>query len=63
MPKFRSSATENKKGCRKAAFFAFNRLLAVGDVHRYFKAKTHFGVFGFGPHGSNPHQKYSWGCL
>jgi hypothetical protein len=40
----------NKKDCPKAAFFVTNRLLAVGDVHRYFKAKTHFGVFGFGPH-------------
>jgi len=24
--------------------------LAVGDVHRYFEAKAHFGEFGLGPH-------------
>ena len=24
--------------------------LAVGDVHRYFEAKAHFGEFRFGPH-------------
>jgi hypothetical protein len=24
--------------------------LAVGDVHRHFKAETHFGVLGLAPH-------------
>jgi hypothetical protein len=27
---------------------------ASEDVHRDFKAKAHFGVFGFGPHGEAP---------
>jgi hypothetical protein len=27
-------------------------VLAVADVHRYFKTKTHFGYFGLGPHGA-----------
>jgi hypothetical protein len=44
----------NEKGCPKAALFISTLLLAVGDVHRYFKAKTHFGEFGFGPHGVAP---------
>jgi hypothetical protein len=29
-------------------------LSAIEDVHRDFKAKAHFGVFGFGPHGEAP---------
>jgi len=31
-------------------------LLAVEHVHRNFKAKTHFGVFGFRPHGIAPYE-------
>ena len=29
-------------------------LSAIEDVHRDFKAKAHFGVFVFGPHGEAP---------
>jgi hypothetical protein len=29
-------------------------LSAIADVHRDFKAKAHFGVFGLGPHGEAP---------
>jgi hypothetical protein len=55
---------ETKKGCPKAAFFLNSTGLAVGDVHRYFKAKAHFGVFGFGPHGHFPFkQLFTGGCL
>ena len=32
------------------------KLLAVGDVHRDFKAKAHFGEFRFGPHGLAPQE-------
>ena len=45
---------KQKKGCSKAALFDRAVLLAVEHVHRDFKAKTHFGVFGFGPHGKAP---------
>jgi len=45
---------KNKRGCLSAAPFHKLIALAVGDVHRYFKAKTHFGVFGFHPHGYSP---------
>jgi hypothetical protein len=31
-------------------------LLAVGDVHRDFKAEAHFGEFGLGPHGIAPYE-------
>jgi len=42
-----------KKG-REAPFFDFATELTVADVHRHFKAKTHFGHFRLGPHGSIP---------
>jgi hypothetical protein len=47
-------AAGNKKGCSKAALSGRAVLLAIEHVHRDFKAKAHFGVFGFGPHGKAP---------
>jgi hypothetical protein len=43
-----------KKGCPQAAFSLSARFLAVEHVHRDFKTKAHFGVFGFRPHGKAP---------
>ena len=48
---------KREKAARRQPFLYTNRKLAVGDVHRYFKAKTHFGEFGFGPHGLIPFMK------
>jgi hypothetical protein len=45
---------KQKKGCSKAVLFDRAVLLAVEHVHRDFKAKAHFGVYGFGPHGKAP---------
>jgi hypothetical protein len=54
-----------KKGCLtgspslKALFFYDSRL-AIVDVHRDFKAKTHFGEFGFGPHSRISSGGFGW---
>jgi hypothetical protein len=47
-------ALENKKGLLESSPLGRAVLLAVEHVHRDFKAKAHFGVFGFGPHGKAP---------
>ena len=43
-----------KKGCSEAALRVALCFLAIEHVHCDFKAKAHFGVFGFGPHGKAP---------
>lgn len=48
-------ALKNKKGCSKAALWVALCYSAIEHVHRDFKAKAHFGVFGFGPHGKAPY--------
>jgi len=50
-------ALKNKKGLLESSPLIRAVLLAVGDVHRHFKAKAHFGVFGFGPHGKAPYKR------
>jgi hypothetical protein len=48
----------NEKRLPSGSLFSeLNLKLAVGDVHRYFKAKTHFGVLGLGPHDLVPLEK------
>jgi hypothetical protein len=47
-------ALRNKKGLLESSPLGRAVLLAIEHVHRDFKAKAHFGVFGFGPHGKAP---------
>ena len=52
----------NEKRLPEGSLFSkFNRKLAVGDVHRYFEAKTHFGVLGLGPHDLDPLESINGG--
>jgi hypothetical protein len=44
----------NKKGLLESSPSGRAVLLAIEHVHRDFKAKAHFGVFGFGPHSKAP---------
>jgi hypothetical protein len=53
------SSAGKKKGCSEAALRVLPHYLAVEDVHRDFKAKAHFGVLGFGPHGEAPSRELS----
>jgi hypothetical protein len=48
-------ALRNKKGLLESSPSGRAVLLAIEHVHRDFKAKAHFGVFGFGPHGKAPY--------
>jgi len=47
----------NKKGLPGSSPLDLAVLLAREHVHRDFKAKAHFGVFGFGPHGKAPYER------
>ncbi len=49
---------QNEKRLPEGSLFSeFKPGLAVGDIHGYFKAKTHFGVLGLGPHDVCPLNK------
>jgi hypothetical protein len=50
-------AHTNKKGLLESSPLGRAVLLAVEHVHRDFKAKAHFGVFGFVPHGMAPRKR------
>jgi hypothetical protein len=50
----RRAAVMQKKRLLESSPLGLAVLLAIEDVHRDFKAKAHFGVFGFGPHGEAP---------
>jgi len=50
---FSSPGPQTKRAARKQPFVGLAVRLAIEHVHRYFKAKTHFGVFRFRPHGKS----------
>jgi hypothetical protein len=53
-PARRHAAVMQKKRLLESSPSGLAVLSAIADVHRDFKAKAHFGVFGLGPHGEAP---------
>jgi hypothetical protein len=45
----------NRKGLPEGSpFLEAKEISAIGDIHRHFESKPHFGVFRFSPHGCSP---------